>query len=53
MFLMFIFIFEIEHEQRRGREREGNTESEAGCRLWAVSTEPNMGLKPTNHEIMT
>ena len=36
-----------------GAEREGDTESEAGSRLWAVSTEPNMGLKPTNCEIMT
>ena len=36
-----------------GAEREGDTESEAGSRLWAVSTEPNAGLKPTNREIMT
>ena len=37
----------------REREREGDTESEAGSRLRAVSTEPNVGLEPTNHEIMT
>ena len=36
---------------RRGAEREGDTESEAGSRLRAVSTEPNAGLKPTNCEI--
>ena len=36
-----------------GAEREGDTESEAGSRLWAVSTEPDMGLRPTNGEIMT
>ena len=36
-----------------GAEREGDTESEAGSRLWAVSTEPDMGLKPLNCEIMT
>ena len=36
-----------------GAEREGDTESEAGSRLPAVSTEPDTGLKPTNHEIMT
>ena len=36
-----------------GAEREGDTESEAGSRLWAVSTEPNAGLKLTNREIMT
>ena len=38
---------------RVGAEREGDTESEAGSRLQAVSTEPNAGLKPTNREIMT
>ena len=36
-----------------GAEREGDTESEAGSRLQAVSTEPDMGLELTNHEIMT
>ena len=36
-----------------GAEREGDTESETGSRLWAVSTEPNAGLKLTNREIMT
>ena len=36
-----------------GAEREGDTESEAGSRLWAVSTEPNAGLELTNCEIMT
>ena len=33
---------------RGGADREGDTESEAGSRLRAVSTEPNVGLKPTN-----
>ena len=37
----------------RGAEREGDTESETGSRLWAVSTEPEMGLELTNCEIMT
>ena len=36
-----------------GAEREGDTESEAGSKLWAVSTEPDVGLEPTNCEIMT
>ena len=36
-----------------GGEKEGDTESEAGCRLRAVSTEPTVGLEPTNQEIMT
>ena len=35
----------------RGRERE--TESEAGSRFQAVSTEPGVGLEPTNREIVT
>ena len=35
-----------------GAEREGDTESEAGSRLWAVSTEPDVGLKLMNHETM-
>ena len=42
-----------ECEWRRGREREGDTESEAGSRLQAISTEPDVGLEPTNCEIMT
>ena len=36
-----------------GAEREEDPESEAGSRLWAVSTEPDAGLEPTNREIMT
>ena len=36
-----------------GAEREGDTESEEGSRLRAVSTKPNMGLEPANHEITT
>ena len=36
-----------------GAETEGETECEAGSRLWAVSTEPDMGLKLTDCEIMT
>ena len=35
-----------------GAEREGDTESETGSRLGAISTEPNTGLQLTNHEIM-
>ena len=34
-------------------EREGDTESEAGSRLGAVSTEPDAGLELSNCEIMT
>ena len=39
--------------QAADAQTEGDTESEAGSRLWAVSTEPNAGLKLTNREIMT
>ena len=52
-----MLIFEREREKwsmSGGRaEREGDTESEAGSRLWAFSTEPYVGLKPMNFEIMT
>ena len=36
-----------------GAEREGVTDSEAGSRLPAVSTEPDAGLELTEREIMT
>ena len=35
------------------REREGDTESQAGPRLRAVSTGPSVGLELANGEIMT
>ena len=38
---------------RGGAETEGDTESEAGSGLRAVSTEPNAGLELTDREIMT
>ena len=50
-----MFIFEIKRESARrgGAEREGDTESEAGSRLSAVSVEPDVELKLMNREIMT
>ena len=50
-----MFISETERESMNGggAEKEGDTEPEASSRLWAVSTEPDTGLKITNHEIMT
>ena len=56
-----MFIFKTERERERERqsasrgeaEREGDTESEAGSRLRAVRAEPDVGLEPTNYEIMT
>ena len=50
-FLMF--IFERQSVSRGGEEREGDTESEAGSGLQAVSTEPDAGLELKSHEIMT
>ena len=52
---MFLFIFETEteHKQGRGRERERETEPEVGSKLWALSTEPDSGVKLTDCEIMT
>ena len=46
-------FFERDHVSRGGTEREGDTESEEGSGLRAVSTEPDMGLEPMNREIMT
>ena len=52
---MFTYFLEThtECEQGSGREkRGGDTESKAGSRLWAVSTEPNTGLKLMDHKIV-
>ena len=52
-FLMFIlFLREKESLNGGGAETEGETECEAGSRLWAV-TEPKKGLELTDCEIMT
>ena len=65
IFLMFIFETHTrmhththththtQHTSGGGADREGDTESEAGFRPWAVSTEPATWLEPVNHEIMT
>ena len=37
----------------RGAKREGDTETKAGSRLRAVSTEPDARLELPDHEIMT
>ena len=55
-FFFLIFFFnvylslrdrETQSVSRGGAEREGDTESEAGSRLRAVSTEPDVGLELT------
>ena len=50
-----LFIFERQKQSvSRGRaEREGDTETDAGSRIRAVSTEPDAGLELTNRKIMT
>ena len=49
---MFLFLRERESPSQGGAEREGDPEFEAGSRLQAVSTEPDVGLELMNHEIM-
>ena len=51
-----MFIFEKEREREGewgGAKREGDTESEAGSRIWSKSTEPDAGFELTDREIMT
>ena len=52
---MFIYFWERQKQNASGlgAEREGDTESEAGSRLQAVSTEPDAGLELTSCDIMT
>ena len=52
-FLLFIFERDRHSRSRGGAEREGDTESEAGSRLRAVSPEPDAGLELTDRKIMT
>ena len=56
-FFKCLFIFErqgeAEGKQGRGREREGDTESEAGSRFWAITTEPDAGLELMNCDSIT
>ena len=49
----FLSHRERQSMSRKGAEREGDTESEAGSSLRAVSAEPGVGLELTNREIMT
>ena len=48
-----MFIFERDRQKDIEWEREGDTEWEAGSKLWAVSTDPDAGLELTDREIMT
>ena len=55
LFNVYLSLREREGERQRawvGEEQRRDTESQAGSRLRAVSTEPNAGIKLTNCEIM-
>ena len=51
-FNVYLLLRQRQRVNRGGAEREGDTESEAGSRFRAVSTEPDAGLQLTNREIM-
>ena len=53
MFISLLRDRERQSMSMGGAERGGDTESEAGSRLQAVSTEPDAGPKLTNREILT
>ena len=54
LFLKNIYLFLRDRARvGEGQREEGDTESKAGSRLWAVSTELDAGLELTNREIMT
>ena len=54
-FLTFIYFWDRERQCMNGggAERGGDTESETGSRLRAISPEPDAGLEPTDCEIVT
>ena len=59
LFLLFFNVYLFLREKERqsmstgGADREGDLEIEAGFSLQATSTDPNVGLELTNHEIVT
>ena len=53
IFNIYSFLRQRQSTCGGGTERGGDTESEAGSRLQAVSTEPDVGLELMNCEIMT
>ena len=54
-FSTFIYFWDRERQSMNGggAEREGDTESETGSRLRAISPEPGAGLELTDREILT
>ena len=55
LFFLFIYFWDRVRQSMNGggAEREGDTESETGSRLRAISPEPDAGLELTDREIMT
>ena len=54
LLLLFLKFIYVEREREQGRSRERGIERERiPSRLHTVSTEPDAGLKPMNHEITT
>ena len=51
----FIYFWDRERQSMNGggAEREGDTESETGSRLRAISPEPEAGLELADREIVT
>ena len=51
----FIYFWDRERQSMNGggAEREGDTESETGSRLRAISPEPDAGLELRDREIVT
>ena len=54
-FSTFIYFWDRERQSMNGggSEREGDTESETGSRLRAISPEPDAGLELPDREIVT
>ena len=57
-FIIFFNVYSFFDRERQsmsrgGAERGGDTEPEAGSRLWTDSTEPDVGLELMDREIMT
>ena len=50
---MFIYLFLRDTEREQGRNRERERRERIPSRLHTVCVDPNVGLKPMNHEIMT
>ena len=53
IFLSLFTYFEREREHKSGEGQRERGRERIPSRLHTTSTEPDVGLEPTNHEIMT